>query len=241
MGNNLKMKNHDTANKMNESLNPSAPVSYGTLPLVGTALLGLAAAVPSAEAQVVATTVTSGGTISAGQSLYFDLGESGGPGSWSTSNFGGADFRLSFYNGFIGPNSAKPMIYNVSGGAVAQDPPYWVKRLALNDSVGSSLTWNTGALYFNYHSSASSPWSAGQRGYVGLRLGSGATTEYAWADVQYTAGQQLTLFSFAVQTSPNTAIPAGSTVPEPKQTALVMALLAGSVGLYHRRQRAARA
>ncbi|MBX3743873.1 MAG: hypothetical protein KF833_01060 [Verrucomicrobiae bacterium] len=201
------------------------------LPLVGSTLVGLAAA-GSAQGTVVFTEVTSGGTISSGSSLYFDLGETGGPGAWSNSSFAGADFQFLFDYG----NSGKPTILAPTSGRSFQTQSGYAARVEAGAAIGESGSWST-FNYLNYSGSNNANWPAGQRGYIGLRLTDGAETRYGWADVEYTAGMQLTLYGFAVETTPGVAIQAG-VIPEVKESALVMALLAGSAALYRRRQRA---
>ncbi|MBX3743871.1 MAG: hypothetical protein KF833_01050 [Verrucomicrobiae bacterium] len=201
------------------------------LPLVGSTLVGLAAA-GSAQGTVVFTEVTSGGTISGGSSLYFDLGETGGPGAWSNSSFTGADFRLIFDSGI----SNKPAILGQPTGRSFQTQGSYAARVEAGAAIDGSGNWGTGN-YINSYGGNNANWPAGQRGYIGLRLTDGAETRYGWADVEYTAGMQLTLYGFAVETTPGVAIQAGA-IPEVKESALVMALLAGSAALYRRRQRA---
>jgi hypothetical protein len=226
---------------------PTAPASPAALPLVSTALVGLAASAPTANAQVIYTPVTSEGTISAGEYLYFDLGESSGTGSWGSDTFSGADFRLNF--GLVPadpgpppyvPGSQKPQIVPTDGArTVAQAAvPYYAQRLTAGTLIDSSLDWSySGSLLLSNNGQPASPWQPGDSGYLGLRLGSGATAQYGWAHVEYTLDRQLTLHSFAVESSLNTGIQAAA-VPEPKQTALLMTLLAGSVALFRRRQQA---
>lgn len=216
-----------------------APANSGKLPWLGTAFLGLAASSNSVNAAVVFTPVTSGGTISAGSSLYFDLGEAGGPGAWSTSSFDGADFFLNFNSGF-GPDPNKPRITTsgVGGTRFGAMQNGYVQRFSDGDTIDTSRAWFYGTLSMNRNSAQASPWPAGTRGYAGFRLDTGTESQFAWADIEYTSGQQLTLHGFAFETTPGVAIAAGA-VPELKETAIVMALLAGSAGIY-RRQRARR-
>lgn len=217
---------------MTSSTTPSTTESrHGALPLVGSTLMGLAAA-GSAQGTVVFTDVTSGGTISAGSSLYFDLGETGGPGAWSTGSFAGADFRLLFDFS----DSNKPAIVSAGSGRTIQTQGSNAARIGAGTPIDGSGTWSSG-VYINNYGMNNANWPAGQRGYLGLRLVDGGDTRYGWADVEYTAGMQLTLYGFAVETTPGVAIQAGA-IPEVKETALVMALLAGSAALYRRRQRA---
>lgn len=212
-------------------VSPTIPARSRSLPLVGSTIVGLAAA-GSAQGAVVFTEVTSGGTISGGTTLFFDLGETGGPGGWATGSFAGSDFRLSFNSG----SSQKPTIVSFGSGRHISTQGGYADRVEEGATIDGSGIWNTG-LFINHSGSNDANWPAGQRGYLGLRLTDGSDTRYAWADVEYTASSQLTLHAFAVETSPGVAIQAGA-IPELKESALVMALLAGSAALYRRRQRA---
>lgn len=223
---------------------PTSVAPPATLPLVSTALLGLAASAPTANAQVIYTPVTpEEGTITASQSLYFDLGESSGTGSWGSQSFSGADFCLRM-TAAEDPSNTKPQIIPQGVGRAAaradvSSPFYnsYAVRLTAGDLIDSSLDWGSQALLLSSNYQSNPPWRPGDSGYLGLRLGSGAAAQYGWAHVEYTMDRQLTLHSFAVESSLNTGIQAAA-VPEPKQTALLMTLLAGSVALFRRRQQA---
>jgi hypothetical protein len=175
------------------------------------------------------------------------LGESGGGGQVTlgdyTSSVSGADFNLSFAYG----SKQKPQLLASPGNSIAVLGNYYpsshiAQALGLNNSIGNNLVFGLQNAQLNWiggfgDMGTVSPGPPGTRAYVGLSIGGSSGNHYGWADIEYTASQQLTLYGFAVETDLNTPILAGAgAVPEPKETALVMALLAGSAALYRRRQ-----
>jgi hypothetical protein len=79
---------------------------------------------------------------------------------------------------------------------------------------------------------------AAATGYVGFRVGQGATAQYGWLQVAVTAGgagvNGITFLGGAIETTPNTPIAAG-VIPEPGSLA---ALACGAVALLRRKSKA---
>ena len=123
-----------------------------------------------------------------------------------------------------------------TGGAFVQ-PENFVVRLGAGETIGSSANWQTGGLLSKPGYAGSI--NAGDRGYVGLRIGSDASGyNYGWADISYNVGESVTLHAFAMETTVNTPILAGAgAVPEPAETAFAAALAAGSVAAFRARRR----
>jgi hypothetical protein len=207
------------------------------LPVLGGSLLAAASSAVSTQADIFSASISGGVTVSAGGTLYFDLGETGESPSWSNSTLAGSDFGLFFANGFPSgvANNAKPKLLGAAPyRSIAQSGGGYVAQFSSGNSIDSSSTWNANLFVNKYDYGLS--WPAGTRSYVGLRIQTGTDYQYGWADLEYNSSRQLTLYGFGVESTVNTPIGAGA-VPEPVESTLVLSLLAGSAALYHRRQR----
>ncbi len=194
------------------------------------ALVGGALGVNDSQAAIVYTPVTSGGTISSGGTLWFDLGEDGS-GAWSSSSIPGADFNFQNSGGAVYSYAVGTPVprMNVSG--------IYSVKMASGAPVDSGITTWQPDCTVAYTGHGNFP-KDGTHGYLGLRVEPTVSAfKYGWAEISYNVDGSLTLYGFAVQTD-GTSINTGQTsaVPEPAETGLVAALLAGGVAVWRRRQ-----
>ncbi len=104
------------------------------------------------------------------------------------------------------------------------------------DMIDSSTTWSAGA--WTFMTQADSPWYGGNKGYVAFYFqdtNDPPNKYYGWADINYdTFDKQLTLNSYAYESTPNKGITPGdtgvTTVPEPSTLKLGF-LVMGASGL----------
>jgi len=114
-------------------------------------------------------------------------------------------------------------------------------RLGAGETIDSSARWTAGTSFLSKPGYAGT-FNAGDRGYVGLRLGNLSVLgwNYGWADISHNVGGSITLHSFAMETTVDAPILAGAgvtAVPEPAETAFAAAVAAGSVAAFRARRR----
>lgn len=107
-----------------------------------------------------------------------------------------------------------------------------VDLLVAGTLINNALTYETNSSgRFASSSNFSGDWTAGGRGFIGIKFADGFSTHYGWADVTTNSLTQMTLHGFAFDNTPSTGITAG-TIPEPKTAAALMgALVLGAIGV----------
>jgi hypothetical protein len=205
----------------------------------------------------VAAAAVSGASVAQGAIVYFDVSPdktlSGATGSFNIGNInlsGDGSYDTSFSGTRFASEyitTEKPRIigtnlqvaYNGTVG-FATALTFFAEDATINASSGS---W-TSAAYFdsNYSSGSNNDWRNGNptTGFVGLRIDAGSGNyNYGWAQYVYNdVSNSLTLLDFAFESSVNTAIVAGATaVPEPANTAMLLAAGAAGVAAFRRRRR----
>lgn len=168
-------------------------------------------------------------------SLYIDFDA----GTFSSTSFAASDLRLYFGSGILDFPAANPegdwgVAVNSSGGS-------YTRRYSYGASMDFSFTKTINSSILEVFGTGE--WE-GQDGSVTSYLGlkNVADQREVWVGIRYNdAANTLTVESFAV--APGTAdmlageIPAA--IPEPAEAGAVMALLAGSVAVFHRRRKGA--
>jgi len=170
-----------------------------------------------------------------------------------TLNGSGATNGIHLY--FGSENTAKADIYSLNnlnspgdGVFVAHGTNGYTTKFLGGTTIGSSSTFQIGGEYMAYNGIG--PWAGGSHGvptYLGIALKSGtdgSTTNYGWIELNYdTTAGTMTVSEFALNSQDGQSIAAGDTglsaVPEPANTALLVAMGAAGFALY--RQRRARA
>ena len=198
----------------------------------------ISSALSTARGQITYVDPSPDAGISPGQSLYFDFDN----GTYSTSSsLTGWDARIrtywaSYYDYNVGSDIYRDESYAAgrNGWEFAQTMGY-ASRL----SAGASLAFSDGVDWVFLETYNNGPW-ANDTGAdtVFLGLKNDSSSMQAWIGVRYhDAADRFTLESFAIAPS-STGMTAGmvSAVPEPMETAAVMALLAGGAAAYHRRR-----
>jgi hypothetical protein len=218
------MKNKEGANHVN-GMRPdwiSARLASYTA-AAGLGALGLAQSVDGA---VVYTDVPDT-TITQGQGpIYINL-----------DNVGQNEFAIAAFL-----NSVRVNPYNIGAqqSKVLTSGSYYVNSFAAGASIGPGAAEAGGARFAGRQSGPDFYNFVGTGKYVGLKwdIGGGAF-DFGWARVDVTSANNgtATLFSYAYESTPNTAIVAGDTgaVPEPSSLAL-LAAGAGAIGLKSRRK-----
>lgn len=167
------------------------------------------------------------------ESIYFNLVDQNA----DTASFVGAQFSLTF-NG----SDSKPALTTSENdnGSFAINGNY-VANIASGSEISSSLNFDSGLELINLNGSNDINWAVGTRGFVGLTITNGGTTNFGWADIEYAGDQRLNpalkLYRFAYEDD-GSSIEAGA-VPEPRAAALLAALAAGSAAMLGRRRQAA--
>jgi hypothetical protein len=209
----------------------------------------------------VAAAAVSGASVAQGAIVYFDVSPdktlSGGTGSFDIGNIslsGNGSYSTSaadvrFTTNYS--NSEKPRV-TTSGIQVATSGTVdeWNVASALSFfsedtsiSASASLNWSSyGYFDSNNGVGTNTDWRNGNptTGFVGLRIDAGSGNyNYGWAQYVYNdVSNSLTLLDFAFESSVNTAIVAGATaVPEPANTAMLLAAGAAGVAAFRRRRR----
>ena len=190
----------------------------------------VSAAAPALRAQITFYDIPDQ-TITFGTALYLDF--DGGSTLWSNSDFAGRDVGFNFtgaeapraFGGYWDLGQANDYLTRYAFGAemsfaAHQTPSYFEK--IYDDGYGATEergNWKN---------------DAGEIAYVGALNWS--DNREAWVAVQYDdlAGT-LKVLSFAV--APGSANMTAGAVPEPAETAMFMALLAGGAAVYHRRRK----
>lgn len=189
-------------------------------------------AVSTAEAQVVYTNPMDATVTASGTTIWFDVDGDAGGNAVRSDYFAGSDFAIYLQNSTSAPyalGNNPDRFFTQSAGFFAT---------AVRYTAGDFIDGSTVANFAGFlHSGANAnDWDAGDTGFLGLRLSTGAD-HFGWAQITYGLDGSLTLHDFAYELSPNTPIQAGA-VPEPAATAAIAGLLAGSAALYYRRRRA---
>jgi hypothetical protein len=157
----------------------------------------------------------------------------------------GAGFSGNFFSiTAVNLGATKPgLVSNGSGQIISlsQDSSDFAVRLGAGVNIDSSASWTSG-LSFLSKPGYPGTFNAGDRGYVGLRLGNLSVLgwNYGWADISHNVGGSITLHSFAMETTVDAPILAGAgvtAVPEPAETAFAAAVAAGSVAAFRARRR----
>jgi hypothetical protein len=194
-------------------------------------LLALAALPVSLKASILYTSAEA--TTTGTDPLQFNLG-TGAFGTGLSGDFFG-----------INGGSNKPTLAATGSGQVislsqldigASNARDFAVRFGAGENIDASARWNGSASPFFSKPNYAGTFNAGDRGYVGLRIPNGGGYNYGWADISHNVGDSLTLHSFAMETTVDTAIQAGA-VPEPAETAFAAALAAGSVAAFRARRR----
>ena len=162
-------------------------------------------------------------TITAGESLYVDFSA----GTTSNSSGGSDDIRLDFSSG----ESEKPAISSFGNYRSAYAGSF-VARYDAGDAL--NFTNTTSSVKFEYNDTGG-PWAGGAIGYAAVQ--NLVTSKEIWLHIDYNdVNDTLTLLSFAYADASDN-ITAGQQIPEPAQTAALMAVIAGSAAAFRRRRR----
>ena len=137
-------------------------------------------------------------------------------------------------------NSVRVNPYNIApqDSQVLTAGSYYVFSFALNDAIGPGAAVAGGGRFAGRLAGTAFYNFVGSGGYVGLQWDiGGGDVRYGWARVDVTADNNgtATLFSYAYEETPNTAIAAGA-VPEPSALGL-LAAGGGAIALANRRRR----
>ena len=164
-------------------------------------------------------------TITPGVSLYIDMDS----GTSSGSSFAGYDFYIFF------ENNETLDIFDVSDWKSARTGAY-TTRLSYGDSLAFSYFGNAG-----YLENADTGYWQGDTGTETAYIAAQNISDLrkAWIGVRYDdENHSLVVESFAVGSDSDTLTAGmGAPVPEPAETAAVMALLAGGAAAFHRRRK----
>ncbi len=182
------------------------------------ALAGAIAATGAANAQIIYTDVAPDVTVNtSGMGIQIDL-----------DNGGVVDFTLGFASGVTTSSYAyNQVITNVpqnginaisQNGSVGAAPAYPLNAAhAINDVIGTTLTWATDTAQFAarvYPASTSynfGNWVGATDKYFGFRFLLGTNTHYGWARVDVGGSAELfTLKDYAYESTPNLPILAGA-------------------------------
>lgn len=120
--------------------------------------------------------------------------------------------------------SQAPTSQILSSGGIAS-------KLALDSIIGSSQPWSAAGQL------TTPQWAPDNSiGYLGARANpatDSSTFYYGWVRVSYNTDHSMTLYDWAYESTPNTSIAAGTTVPEPSPLFLVL-FGAGTFALRYR-------
>ncbi len=160
-------------------------------------------------------------------------------GTYDTSTSGNS-FRV----GWTNTDAEKPSLFTNANVEIAGDSSIFgigASRFTDGQSIDAgSAIWTNGARYLDSPFGTGSGWQDGAPidGYAGLRIVSGADYNYGWAALSYNdATNQLTITGFAFESAVNTPILAGAgAIPEPADSALLLACGAAGLALYRRRR-----
>lgn len=151
----------------------------------------------------------------------------------------GVDTQFTFANSYKTSGETGGPYTRLRLGATAPTARFDLVPLSAGTMIGAGETSQpsetTGILLGYKNAPEITPWSVGQRAYLGLQFESGGTTNYGWADITTVNYNSVTLHSYAYENIPDASIAAGA-VPEPSQMALLALGAAGLLG-YRARQR----
>lgn len=196
-----------------------------------TILSAVGAATLPASAAIIYTDLGAGVSTDYTSSIFFSLSE-----QWAGNSVPGGssyEFELRFDSKPEVAPSAIPQIYGAGYSESVRDGS-WATKMSGGDVVDSSLSFNW-LNNINQQGINDANWAAGTRGFLGLKTGNPVAGDfYGWADIEYTADQELRLYGFAYEDSGASI----EIIPEPS-TPLLCALAAGSAALFQRRRRVA--
>ena len=187
-----------------------------------------------------------------GAVVYFDVADTTLNGPPNVLNFGNINLvggtydnstaGNSFRVGWTNADAEKPGLATNANVEIAGDASIFgigASRFTDGQSIAAgSATWTNGARYLDSPFGTGSGWQNGAPidGYAGIRIVSGTDYNYGWAALSYNdATNQLTITGFAFESAVNTPIEAGA-VPEPADSALLLACGAAGLALYRRRR-----
>ncbi len=144
------------------------------------------------------------------------------------------------------PKPTKPTINTNTGPNFTVNAGGYVAKLNAGYVISGSSNFQSGGLlaatYFGGSGPvASGPWAPPNdgTGFVGFSIEPASTPLYGWMRLTYDSSSgNLTVADWAYEDSGN-SIAAGATIPEPAETVMIAALLAGSAALFARRRRKA--
>lgn len=192
--------------------------------LLATAAVTVSATVPGVQAQVAHHQINQVITGGAGE-LFIDLDT----GAFSNTFFSGSDFRFYFTSG----NTERPQ--SVNGYWETAQSGGYAARYTFGAALGLTSMSSRGYLDENGDGNWDGDTGA-STAYLGIR--NWQNNREGWVGIRYNdTANTINVESFAWG-QPSDNLTAGQVpVPEPAETAAVMALLAGSAALYHRRRR----
>jgi hypothetical protein len=187
----------------------------------------VSATIPMARAQVAYHEINQVITGGAGQ-LFIDLDT----GTFANTFFSGSDFRFYFTSG----NTENPQ--SVNGLWETAQSGGYAARYTSGAAMALTSMSSRGYFEYNYEDTHSGNWqgdTGAATAYLGIK--NWQDLREGWVGIRYNdAANTITVESFAWG-QPSDNLTAGQVpVPEPAETAAVMALLAGSAALYHRRR-----
>jgi hypothetical protein len=204
-------------------------VSRLLLPTVPLAI----ASVPTAQAAIVYVDIADT-QISGTASLYLSLTN----GTVSPTYSPAAQARLTFSGNIATQPLAQGYITTGNYGYVSTSASYATKFTA-SQNIAPTFGYSFQTVLLA--NGANGNWTNDDsQGYLGFTFDSdlstgGSSYHTAWVRVSYNTDRSLTIYDFAYETTPNTAIIAGA-IPEPSTYAALAGLLAGSAALYRRRK-----
>ncbi len=200
------------------------------------------AAIPSARAAIIYTSVELTLSASDNKFIYVDMGTGGAPGAAAFGNPGTPSVASPSFYLFFRYNSNNPewvsnnnSVFDGNNEISHTNQGNTVSLLAMGTVIdGNNSSLNLGGNYANIHGlgTAKTLWFPGTTGFVGLRFDTNTSPLFGWAQLSYNADQTLTLHDFAYESSGG----AITIIPEPSTFAALAGLLAGSAALYRRRQ-----
>jgi hypothetical protein len=190
-----------------------------------TTLAAGVAAVPSTEAAIRYTDVVPDNSTNP---ITFDL-----------DNGGTADFELKIGTSNKVDYSKITVLGEGTGIAESLTQPGAAERFLDGETIGGARTFAASTNLYSETNPTTFDWSAGSRGYLGLRIQLNGNTHYGWADVTLNKtgadAYSNTLHAYAYNDVPDQSIIAGA-IPEPSAAALLVAGAAGASTLRRRRR-----
>jgi hypothetical protein len=200
-------------------------IRHVALPLLLAALVA-----PAVEAQISYFNPADITISAPSGSIYFDVDNSGGGILASTSNFSGADFQFSFFEG----NSGSPSIQSVGVGdtnRMATGEFTYIPKLSFGQATPDSYNYYAGQNLLRAYNG----WVPSSSGYLAFSI-NGNTPNYGWVQISYNSNSSITLYDFAYEATASTAISAGA-IPEPSTYAALFGFAALGFAAYRRRRR----